>query len=122
MTNDRWLMALGQRGQAQKVGFLRLGGGTKFIIEIRYDPRTAHTIYTLFEQKFRPVIQGGKADGFVVEGSWVAIETGTAYLVLDAKDGLPVCDLCREVATATDGVKVRAVPVVPIKELGRLPG
>jgi hypothetical protein len=100
----------------------QLGGTMRFIIELHYGPAAADALYTLIEEKFRQVIQGGDAEGFTVDGSWVAIETGTAFVSIEAKDSLRVYDLCREVAHAADGVTVRLVPVIPMKKLEKLPG
>jgi hypothetical protein len=94
----------------------------KFIIEIRYEAASADVLYTLLERQFPKVIQGGDDEGFTVEGSWVAIETGTAFVALDVKDGLRVYNLCYEVAHAAEGVHVRAVPVIPLKRIEKLPG
>jgi hypothetical protein len=98
------------------------GGEMKFIIEVRYGAASADTLYTLLEQQFREVIHGGDAEGFTVEGSWVAIETGTAFVALEAKDGLRVYDLCYQVAQAAEGVHIRALPVIPMKRIEKLPG
>jgi hypothetical protein len=98
----------------------------KFIIEVRYDPPAADAVYTLLEQKFPQVIRGssssGGAEGFTVEGSWVALETGSAFIAIEAKDGLPVYKFCREVTNSADGVKVHAVAVMPVEELKKVPG
>jgi len=61
-----------------------------FLVEITYDPASADALRTLVLEagdKVSAIIAGKAADGFRMEGSWVALESSAAYLVLDAKDG-----------------------------------
>jgi hypothetical protein len=49
----------------------------------------------------------------------VALESSAAYLVLDTKDGMPVYELCHEVTRCARGIKVRIIPMLPIKAIGK---
>ncbi len=94
----------------------------QFLIEISYDPAAAEALRTLAleaGETFSEAVAGKRSDRSAVVGSWVALESGTAYLVLDAKDGVPVYELCHEVTSCAPGVKVRVVPVLPAKVLGK---
>jgi hypothetical protein len=93
-----------------------------FLVEISYEPPAADALRTLVMEageKFSEVIAGKASDGFRIEGSWVALESCTAYLVLDAKEGLPIYDLCREVTRCAPGIRVRVIPVLPVKRLNK---
>ena len=93
-----------------------------FLVEITYDPASADALRTLVLEagdKASAIIAGKAADGFRMEGSWVALESSAAYLVLDAKDGLPIHDLCREVTRCAPGIRVRVIPVLPVESLNK---
>jgi hypothetical protein len=91
-----------------------------FLIEIAYEPASADALQTLAleaGEKFSTAMSGKKSDGFAVEGSWVALESCAAYLVLDARDGIPVYELCCEVTRCAPGIKARVVPLLSVKML-----
>jgi hypothetical protein len=93
-----------------------------FLVEITYDPASADALRTLVleaEDKLPAILAGEGANGFRMEGSWLALESCAAYLVLDTKDGLPVYDLCREVTRCAPGIRARVIPVLPIKRLNK---
>jgi hypothetical protein len=52
-----------------------------------------------------------------VEGTWVALESCAAYLMVDARDGVPVYELCREITRCTPGIKAHLIPVLPVEKL-----
>jgi hypothetical protein len=94
-----------------------------FLLEISYEPAAADSLRTLVMEagdRYSAAMSGKESDGFRVEGSWVALESCTAYLVLDAKDGLPIFGLCREVTRCAPGIKVRIIPVLPTKRLDKM--
>jgi hypothetical protein len=91
-----------------------------FLLEIAYEPAAADALRTLVleaGEKFSDVIAGKGRDGFRIEGSWVSLESCSAHLVLDAKDGLPIYELCHEVTRCAPGVRVRIIPVLPVQRL-----
>jgi hypothetical protein len=91
-----------------------------FLIEITYEPAAADALRTLAMEageKFAAAMSGKRSDGFAVLGSWVALESCAAYLVLDTRDGNPVYELCREATRCAPGIKTRAIPVLPVERL-----
>jgi hypothetical protein len=93
-----------------------------FLIDIAYEPAAADALRTLVMEageKFSAVIAGKKSEGFRIAGAWVALESCTAYLVLDATDGLPIYDLCHEVTRCAPGIRVRVIPVLPVESLNK---
>jgi hypothetical protein len=48
-----------------------------------------------------------------------ALDSGTAYLVLDTTSGMPVYELCHEVTRCAPGIKTRVTPILPIKVLNK---
>ena len=90
------------------------------LIEIAYEPSAAAALQTLVlesGEKFTTAMSGKKSEGFRFEGAWMALESGTAYLVIESKDGTPVYELCHEVTHCAPGIKARVVPVLPVKAL-----
>jgi hypothetical protein len=93
-----------------------------FLIEIAYEPAAADALRTLVMEageKLSDAVAGKRSEGFRMAGSWVALESCTAYLVLDAKDGHPIYDLCHEVTRCAPGIRVRVIPVLPVGRLNR---
>jgi hypothetical protein len=93
-----------------------------FLIEIAYEPAAADSLRTLAleaGERFSAAMSGKRSDGFAVEGTWVALESCAAYLILDAKDGVPVYEFCREVTRCAPGVKARLTPVLPVERLNK---
>jgi hypothetical protein len=68
-------------------------------------------------EKFTTAMSGKKSEGSRIEGSWVSLESGTAYLVIEMIGGLPVYELCHEVRQCAPGIQVRVIPVLPVKML-----
>jgi hypothetical protein len=68
-------------------------------------------------EKFTSAMSGKRTEGCRIETSWVSLESGTAYLVIETKDGLPVYELCHEVTQCAAGIKVRVIPVLPVHML-----
>jgi len=66
-------------------------------------------------EKFSMAISGKKSSGSRLEGAWVALESGAAYLVIESGDGMPVYELCREVTRCAPGIKTRVIPVLPAR-------
>jgi hypothetical protein len=93
-----------------------------FLVEISYEPAAADALRTLVMEageKFATSMSGKKSDGCRMEGSWVALESSTAYLVLETKDGMPIYELCHEVMHCAPGIKARVIPVLPAKMLNK---
>jgi hypothetical protein len=91
-----------------------------FLIEIAYEPAAADSLRTLVleaGERFSATLSGKRSEGFAVEGTWVALESCAAYLILDARDGIPVYELCREVTRCAPGIKARLIPVLPVERL-----
>jgi hypothetical protein len=91
-----------------------------FLIEIAYEPAAADSLRTLAleaGERFSAAMSGKRSEGFAVEGSWVALESCAAYLIVDARDGVPVYELCREITRCATGIKARLIPVLPIERL-----
>jgi hypothetical protein len=96
-----------------------------FLIEIAYEPAAADALRTLVMEaveKLSDVIAGKRSDGFRMAGSWVALESCTAYLMLNAADGRPIYDLCHEVTRCAPGIRVRVIPVLPVERLNKMFG
>ena len=94
----------------------------QFLIEISYDPAAGDALRTMVMEageKFNSAIAGKKSEGSRIEGCWVALESGTAYLVMETRDGMPVYELCHEVTQCAAGIKVQVVPVLPVSQLAR---
>src|SRR5262249_23278077 len=92
------------------------------LLEISDEPASADALRTLVMEageKFSAAMSGKESDGLRVEGSRVALESCAAYLVLDAKDGLPVHGHCREVTRCAPGIRIRVIPVLPTKRLDK---
>jgi hypothetical protein len=68
-------------------------------------------------ERFSDLMSGKASDGLRSEGSWVALEGGTAYLVLDATNGDAIHALCHEVTRCAPGIRTRVIPVLPVKRL-----
>jgi hypothetical protein len=93
-----------------------------FLLEIAYEPAAADALETLVleaGEKPSDLITGKGSDDLRIEGSWVALESCTAYLVLDAKDGVPILELCNEVTRCAPGIRARVIPVLPVQRLGK---
>jgi hypothetical protein len=93
-----------------------------FLVEIAYDPAADDALRTLVMEageKFSGIVAGKRSEGFRFTGSWVALESCTAYLVLDATDGRPIYDLCHEVTRCAPGIRVRVIPVLPVERLNK---
>jgi hypothetical protein len=93
-----------------------------FLIEISYEPAAADALRTLVleaGEKFTAAMSGKKSDGCRMEACWVGLESSTAYLVLDTKDGMPIFEVCREVMRSAPGIKARVIPVLPAKLLNK---
>jgi hypothetical protein len=93
-----------------------------FLIEITYDAASADALRTLVleaEDQLPAFLTGKGADGIRFEGSWVALESCAVYLILDAKDGLPIFNICREVSRCAPGIRVRVIPVLPISRISK---
>jgi hypothetical protein len=91
-----------------------------FLIEIAYEPAAAAALRTLAMEggeRFSAVLSGKRSEGFSVEGTWVALESCAAYLIVDATDGVPVYELCREITRCAPGIKARLIPVLPVERL-----
>lgn len=89
-----------------------------FLIEIAYEPMAADSLRTLVleaGEKFSTAISGKKSSGCRLEGAWVALESGAAYLVIESEDGIPVYELCHEVTRCAPGIKTRVIAVLPAK-------
>jgi hypothetical protein len=92
------------------------------MLEIAYEPAAADALHTLVLEagdKFSDVLAGKGSHGFRMEGAWVVLESCTAYLMLDARDGVPIYELCHEVTRCAPGIRVRVIPVLSVKELGK---
>jgi hypothetical protein len=92
------------------------------LLKIAYEPAAADALRTLVMEageKFSDAITGKGSGGCRIESGWVALESCTAYLVLDAKDGVPIYDLCNELTRCAAGISVRVIPVLPVKRLSK---
>jgi hypothetical protein len=98
------------------------GEEMKMMIVLRYGPSSSANLYTVLEQKYPAALSGGEATGFSVEGSWVALENGAYFLLVDAKDSLQVYDFCYEALHAAEGITVQVIPVMTAKKIEKLPG
>ena len=90
------------------------------LIEISYEPSAGEALRTLVleaGEKFTSAMSGKRSEGCRIDGSWVSLESDTAYLVVDTKGGLPVYELCHEVTKCAAGIKVRVIPVLPVDAL-----
>lgn len=94
----------------------------KILLQIRYEAKDADTLYTFNEKNYPALIAGGEADGFTVEGTWVAVETGLAFIVIDVKDSVKVYEMCEQVTFSNGSTKIRAIPIIPAKKLRQIPG
>jgi hypothetical protein len=93
-----------------------------FLIEITHEPAAGDALRTMVMEageKFSSAMAGKKSEGSRIEGCWVALESGTAYLVMETKDGIPVYELCHEVTQCAAGIKVRVIPVLPVGQLAK---
>jgi hypothetical protein len=91
-----------------------------FLIEISYEPAASDSLQTLVMEageKYATFISGKKSSGSRLEGAWMALASGAAYLVIDSGDGIPVYELCHEVTRCAPGIKTRVIPLLPIKAL-----
>jgi len=87
-----------------------------FLLEVPYEPASADALRTLVMEageQLSAAMSGKEPGGFRVEGPRVALESCAAYLVPDAKDGLPVQGLCHEVTRCAPGIRARVIPVLP---------
>jgi hypothetical protein len=94
----------------------------KLMLEIRYEVKDADGLYTFMEQNYPAVHAGGEADGFSVEGTWVALQTGLAYVLIEAKDPTMVYELCEKAIGAANSTRICVIPVIPSKKLKQIPG
>jgi hypothetical protein len=92
----------------------------KMMIVVRYGASDSVRLYTTMQEKYPATLKGGKAKDFDVEQSWVTLENGTFYIVVDAKDSLHVYDLCWEIRHAGEGVTVQVFPVMPSEAIRKL--
>jgi hypothetical protein len=93
-----------------------------YLIEISIEPEAADALRTLIMEageKFTTFLSGERSGGCRMEGSWVSLDSSTAYLVLDTTSGMPVYELCHEVTRCAPGIKSRVMPVLPIKMLNK---
>ena len=93
-----------------------------FLIEISYEAGAGEALRTLVMEageKFTSALAGKKSEGSRIEGCWVSLESGTAHLVMETRDGIPVYELCHEVTQCAAGIKVRVVPVLPVSMLAK---
>jgi hypothetical protein len=91
-----------------------------FFLEVAFEPEETDALRTLVleaGEKFSDLMSGKASGGLRSEGSWMALEGGTAYLVLDATDGDAIHALCHEVTRCAPGIKARVIPVLPVKRL-----
>jgi hypothetical protein len=61
-----------------------------YFIEISIEPAAADALRTLIVEageKFTNFLSGERSEGCRMEGSWVALDSGAAYLVLDTTSG-----------------------------------
>ena len=93
------------------------------LIEITYEASAADALRTLIlesSDKLSAALSGKRSEGYRMEGAWVALESCSAYLVIETKDGIPVYEICHELTRCAPGVKVRVIPVLPVKMLNEL--
>jgi hypothetical protein len=93
-----------------------------YLIEISIEPAAADALRTLMMEageKFTVFLSGARSEGCRMKGSWVSLDSGTAYLVLDTSSGMPVYELCHEVTRCAPGIRTRIIPVLPIKMLNK---
>jgi hypothetical protein len=91
-----------------------------FLLEVAFEPTATDAPRTLVleaGEKYSDLMSGNASDGLRSEGSWVALEGGIAYLVLDATDDAAIHTLCHEVTSCAPGVWARVIPVLPVKRL-----
>ena len=93
------------------------------LVEIAYEASAAKALQTLVleaGEKFTTVMSGKKSNGCRFEGSWIALEGGIVYLVIESEDGAPVYEICHELRHCAPGIRVRVVPVLTAKAVGQM--
>jgi hypothetical protein len=92
----------------------------KLMVIVRFGQSDSVRLYTTLQEKYPATLKGGKAKDFNVEQSWVTLENGTFYIVVDAKDSLHVYDLCWEIRHVGESITVQVVPVMPSEAITEL--